>query len=281
MANMSGKRVLVTGGTAGIGKQTALELARIGAEVIIVGRNAEKTAAVVESLRQATGAATVDSLLADLSSMASIRAFATAFLAKYDRLDVLINNAGALFVKREITVDGWERTFATNHLAYFLVAQLLLPALERATGARIVNVSSAAHSAAPLDFDDLMAERTRYRSFRQYGRSKLANIFFTQELARRLSDKNITVNCLHPGFVASEFLAKGGIWSLIKPIGYLFAVDVVAGARTSVYLASAPEVAGVTGKYFDKCKEKQPSKIAQDDAAARRLWQVSAQLCGL
>ncbi len=281
MVNMSGKRVLVTGGTAGIGKQTALELARLGAEVIIVGRNAEKTAAVVEALRRETGAATVDSLLADLSSMASIRAFATAFLAKYDRLDVLINNAGALFVKREVTVDGWERTFATNHLAYFLVAQLLMPALERATGARIVNVASAAHSAAPLDFDDLMAERTRYSSFRQYGRSKLANIFFTQELARRLSDKNITVNCLHPGFVASEFLAKGGIWSLIKPIGYLFAVDVVAGARTSVYLASAPEVAGVTGKYFDKCKEKQPSKIAQDDAAARRLWQVSAQLCGL
>jgi NAD(P)-dependent dehydrogenase (short-subunit alcohol dehydrogenase family) len=280
MANMNGKRVLVTGATAGIGKQTALELAKLGAEVVIVGRNAEKTAAVVEWLRQESGA-TIDSFLADLSSMASIRAFTTTFLAKYDRLDVLVNNAGALFPKREVTVDGWERTFATNHLSYFLVTHLLLPALERAERARIVNVSSAAHAAAPLDFDDLMAERSRYRAFRQYGRSKLANIFFTRELARRVAGKQITVNCLHPGFVASEFLAKGGIWTLIRPIGALFAVDVVAGAKTSVYLASSPEVAGVSGKYFDKCKEKQPNKIADNDAAATRLWQVSAQLCGI
>ncbi|HEX4457852.1 MAG TPA: SDR family oxidoreductase [Polyangia bacterium] len=280
MADMNGKRVLVTGGTAGIGKQTGLELAKLGAEVVIVGRNAEKTAAVVEWLRQESGA-TIDSFLADLSSMASIRAFATAFLGKYDRLDVLVNNAGALFPKREVTVDGWERTFATNHLSYFLVTHLLLPALERAERARIVNVSSAAHAAAPLDFDDLMAERSRYRAFRQYGRSKLANIFFTRELARRVAGKQITVNCLHPGFVASEFLAKGGIWTIIRPIGALFAVDVVAGAKTSVYLASSPEVAGVSGKYFDKCKEKQPNKIADNDAAATRLWQVSAQLCGI
>ena len=278
---MNGKRVLVTGATAGIGKQTALELAKLGAEVIIVGRNAEKTAAVVESLRKESGATTIDSFLADLSSMASIRAFAGAFLAKHDRLDVLVNNAGGLFPKREVTVDGWERTFATNHLSYFLVAQLLLPALERAERARIVNVASAAHAAAPRDFDDLMAERSRYRSFRQYGRSKLANIFFTRELARRVAGKQITVNCLHPGFVASEFLAKGGIWSVIRPIAGLFAIDVVAGAKTSVYLASSPEVAGVSGKYFDKCKEKQPNKIADNDAAATRLWQVSAQLCGI
>jgi NAD(P)-dependent dehydrogenase (short-subunit alcohol dehydrogenase family) len=278
---MNGKRVLVTGATAGIGEQTALELAKLGAEVVIVGRNAEKTAAVVESLRKESGAPAIDSFLADLSSMASIRAFAKAFLAKYDRLDVLVNNAGAFFPKREVTVDGWERTFATNHLSYFLVAHLLLPALERAERARIVNVSSAAHAAAPLDFDDLMAERSRYRAFRQYGRSKLANIFFTRELARRVAGKQITVNCLHPGFVASEFLAKGGIWSVIRPIGALFAVDVVAGAKTSVYLASSPEVAGVSGKYFDKCKEKQPNKIADNDAAATRLWQVSAQLCGI
>ena len=278
---MRGKRVLVTGATAGIGKQTALELAKLGADVIIVGRNAEKTAAVVESLRKESGSDAIDSFLADLSSMASIRAFAAAFLAKYDRLDVLVNNAGALFPKREITVDGWERTLATNHLAYFLVAQLLLPALERSAGARIVNVSSEAHAAAALDFDDLMAERSRYRSFRQYGRSKLANIFFTQELARRLSGKNITVNCLHPGFVASEFMAKGGLWSIIKPIAYLFAVNVVDGAKTSVYLASSPEVANISGKYFDKCKEKQPNKLANNADAAKRLWQVSAQLCGV
>jgi retinol dehydrogenase-12 len=280
MGDMSGKRVLVTGATAGIGKQTALELAQRGAEVIIVGRNAEKTAAVVAELRLQSGSTAIDSLLADLSSMASIRTFAAAFAAKYDRLDVLVNNAGAFYPKRDLTVDGWERTFATNHLAYFLVAQLLLPALEKAPGARIVNVASAAHAAAPLDFDDLMAERSSYRGFRQYGRSKLANIFFTQELARRLLPKKITVNCLHPGFVASEFLAKGGIWSLLKPISSVFALDVVAGAKTSVYLATSPEVAQVSGKYFDKCKEKQPNKIANDDAAAKRLWQVSAQLCG-
>jgi retinol dehydrogenase 12 len=282
MGDMSGKRVLVTGATAGIGKQTALELAQRGAEVIIVGRNADKTAAVVAELRQAaSGAATIDSLLADLSSMASVRALAASFLAKYDRLDVLVNNAGAFFPKREVTVDGWERTFATNHLSYFLLTELLLPALEKAPGARIVNVSSAAHAAAPLDFDDLMAERSSYGAFRQYGRSKLANIFFTRELARRLAPKNITANCLHPGFVASEFLAKGGIWSLLKPVASLFAIDVVAGAKTSVYLATSPEVAHTSGKYFDKCKETQPKKLAEDDAAAKRLWQVSAQLCGV
>jgi retinol dehydrogenase-12 len=281
MVNLSGKRILVTGGSAGIGKQTALELAKLGAEVIIVGRSADKTAAAVASLRKESGATAIDSLLADLSSMASIRAFSAAFLAKYERLDVLVNNAGAFNRHREVTVDGWERTFATNHLAYFLVGHSLLPALEHASGARIVNVSSSAHAAAPLDFDDLMCERTAYSGFKQYARSKLANIYFTRELARRLVPKKITVNCLHPGFVASEFLSKGGIWKLVRPLAYAFALDVAAGAKTSVYLASSPDVANVSGKYFVKCKEARPNKIAEDDAAATRLWQVSAQLCGL
>jgi NAD(P)-dependent dehydrogenase (short-subunit alcohol dehydrogenase family) len=157
---------------------------------------------------------------------------------------------------------------------------LLLPELEKRAPARIVNVASNAHSTAPLNFDDLMAER-RYSSFIQYGRSKLCNILFTRELARRLDPKRVTVNALHPGFVASEFLTKGGIWSVIKPIANVFAIDEVAGARTSVYLASSPEVEGVTGKYFYKCREKTPHRRARDDEAARRLWEVSERLTGL
>jgi len=277
MSDMSGKRVLITGATAGIGKRTALELLEMGAEVIIVGRNAEKTEGVVKELRTAMKSDKISFLLADFSSMASIRKLAAEFLAKYDRLDVLVNNAGAVNTKREVTVDGYERTFATNHLGYFLVAKLLLPALERAGSARVVNVASDAHRIAALNFDDLQAEKS-YSSFPQYGRSKLANIYFTRELARRVADKGITVNALHPGFVASEFLSKGGIWSVLQPIGNLFAVSVPAGAKTSVYLASSPEVAGVTGKYFYKCKEKSVKKFKGEDEAATRLWDESEKL---
>ena len=190
---------------------------------------------------------------------------------------MLINNAGAVNMTRETTVDGYERTFATNHLAYFLLATLLLPQLEAGAPARIVNVSSNAHRYGPLNFDDLMAEK-RYIGWLQYGRSKLANILFTRELARRLEGKPITVNCLHPGFVASDFLEKGGFWSFIKPLAYLFAIDETAGAKTSIYLASSSEVVGVSGQYFAKCKRIEPTRAAKDDLAAKKLWDVSEQL---
>ena len=274
---MDGKTVLITGGTAGIGKETALGLLRLGAHVVIVGRNPEKTRAVVDELKTKSGNPRVDSMLADLSSMRDVKRLAEEYRRRFAALDVLVNNAGAMNTSRETTVDGYERTFATNHLAYFLLANELLPALEAGAPARIVNVASDAHRNQSLDFDDLQAER-RYFSLGVYGRSKLANILFTRELAKRLQGRPITVNCLHPGFVASDFLSKGGIWTLLQPIANLFAIDETTGAQTSIYLASSPEVEGQSGGYYEKRKPKQPSRAAQDDEAAARLWDVSDQL---
>lgn len=277
---MEGRTVLVTGGTAGIGRQAAIALARKGARVVIVGRNPEKTERVRDELRGLTGNDRVESLLADLSVMTEVRRLAAEYTERYESLDVLLNNAGAVNMAREETAEGFERTFATNHLAYFLLANLLLPALQRAPGARVVNVASVAHQMGRIDFDDLQSARS-YEAWSVYGASKLMNVLFTREMARRLGDRGPTVNCLHPGFVASEFLSKGGIWKLIKPVGYLFAVTEEKGAETSIYLASSPEVAGVTGKYFAKCREAKPSRAAQDEAAAKRLWEESARLTGL
>lgn len=277
---LEGRTVLVTGGTAGIGRQAAIELARKGARVVIVGRNPEKTDRVRDELRGLSGNDKVESLLADLSKMDDVRRLAAEYTEKYASLDVLLNNAGAVNLTREVTVDGFERTFATNHLAYFLLANLLLPALQKRPGARVVNVASAAHQMGRVDFDDLQRARS-YEGWSVYGASKLMNILFTREMARRLGAQGPTVNCLHPGFVASEFLSKGGIWKLLKPVGYLFAVSEEKGAETSVYLASSPDVAGVTGKYFSKCREAKPSRAAQDDAVAKRLWEESARLAGL
>jgi NAD(P)-dependent dehydrogenase (short-subunit alcohol dehydrogenase family) len=249
--------------------------------VIVQGRDAAKTERVAGEVKHESGAGKVDHLVADLSSMQAVRGLAAEVKQRYGRLDVLLNNAGAMNVRREVTVDGYERTFATNHLAYFLLTNLLLPELAKGTKARVVNVASAAHRrGGPLDFGDLMAERG-YDMWKQYGRSKLANILFTRELARRVKDQGLTVNCLHPGFVASDFLSKGGLWALIKPIAYLFAIDEVEGAKTSVYLASSPDVEGVTGRYFVKCREAKPRPFAEDDEAALRLWKVSEQLTGL
>ncbi len=273
---MEGKTVLITGGTAGIGKQAALALLQQGAHVVIIGRNPEKTKGVVEELKTRTANPKIDFLLADLSSIAEVRRVAAEFIAKYPRLDVLLNNAGGMFPGRSTTVDGYERTMATNHLAYFVLANALLPVLEKSAPARIINVSSRAHVRGALDWDDMMAEKS-YSTWAQYSRSKAANILFTHELARRLKDKQITVNCLHPGFVASDFLAKPGFWSFIKPIAYLFAIDEIEGAKTSVYLASSPEVEGVTGKYFADSREIRPRAFAVDDVAAARLWELSEQ----
>jgi retinol dehydrogenase-12 len=272
--------VLITGSTGGIGKRAALVLAKQGWHVIVQGRDPAKAERAANELKQESGNAKIDFLVADLSSLKAVRALAAEVKQRYGRLDVLLNNAGAMNPKREVTADGYERTFATNHLAYFLLTNLLLPELQKGNKPRVVNVSSDAHRSGPLKFDDLMAERG-YTAFGQYGRSKLANILFTRELARRAKGVGITVNCLHPGFVASDFLSKGGLWSLIKPIAYLFAIDEEQGAKTSVYLASSPEVEGVSGKYFVRCKEKQPKRFAEDDEAARRLWEVSERLTGL
>jgi NAD(P)-dependent dehydrogenase (short-subunit alcohol dehydrogenase family) len=281
MASMTGKRVLVTGATAGIGLETARGLAKQGAEVIIAGRDEAKTKAVVEQLKASTGNQQLDFVLGDLSTLAGTRKVATDFLAKYSTLNVLVNNAGAIMMSREVTADGFERTFATNHLSYFLLTNLLLPALERGAPARIVSVASGAHQGAELDFDDLQSEKG-YAAFKAYGRSKLANILFTRELARRVKDKRITANCLHPGVVGSNFLAgKAGVWGAVGRFANLFMITPEKGAQTSLYLSTSNEVEGVTGDYFDKCRKASTSKPAQDDAVAAKLWAVSEKLVGL
>lgn len=281
--NLQGKTVLITGATSGIGEVSARELARMGARIVIVGRSAEKCEATVQAIRRETGNPDVEALVADLSSMSEVRRLAGQFLSKYDRLDVLVNNAGAMFANRIETEDGFERTFALNHLAYFLLTDLLLDRLKASAPSRIVNVASEAHRVAPkgLDFDDLQA-RNRYRGFRVYGASKLANILFTRELARRLEGTGVTANCLHPGFVATGFTSGNGLlgWAF-RRMAALFAIPPDQGARTTVYLASSPEVAEVSGGYFDKCKPRQPQPAARDDKAARKLWDVSEQLTGL
>lgn len=277
---MKGRTVLITGGTAGIGRHSALALAKLGARVVIVGRNPEKTTRVESELRAESGSASVESLLADLSKMSEVRALAAAATSRYGTIDVLLNNAGAVNLSKEITSEGLERTFATNHLAYFLLANLLLPALRRSEGGRVVNVSSAAHRMGRINFDDLQSTRF-YEGWTAYGTSKLMNILFTREMSKRLRGDGPTVNCLHPGFVASDFLSKGGVWSVIKPLAYTFAVREEDGASTSVYLASSPAVAGLSGGYFSKCKPRTPSRAARDEAVAERLWIESARLAQL
>lgn len=277
MSPMSEKTVLVTGATAGIGKIAAREIAKQGARVVIVGRNKDKTEGVVAQLKAAAGHDRIDFLLADLSSIGAVKRLGQQVVERYPKLDVLLNNAGAINMTRETTVDGFERTFATNHLAYFVLANAVLPSLRRAApGARIVNVSSDAHRVGALNFDDLQA--TAYNSWMQYGRSKLCNLLFTLELAERVKADGITVNALHPGFVASDFLSKGGLWKLVQPVANLFAINEDAGAKTSIYLATSPDVAQVTGKYFYKCKQRRPRSFALDAATAKRLWQVSEAL---
>jgi NAD(P)-dependent dehydrogenase (short-subunit alcohol dehydrogenase family) len=279
---MKGKVVLITGATNGIGKVTALELAKMGAMVVIVGRSAAKTAAVVRELRAQSGSFSVDSLVADLFSQAEVRSLAGRFRQSYTRLDVLVNNAGAVFSQRQETVDGYEMTFAFNHLAYFLLTNLLLDLLKASAPSRIVNVSSGAHTLGPLDFDDLMSKNYGLQGFKAYGQSKLANVQFTYELARRLEGSGVTVNALHPGGVNTGFgKNNAGVMKLAMKVFGLFSLSPEQGAQTSIYLASSPEVAGVTGKYFDRCKPVASSKYSYDESAQRRLWEISEKLTGL
>jgi NAD(P)-dependent dehydrogenase (short-subunit alcohol dehydrogenase family) len=303
--SMGGKTCLVTGATAGIGEVTARELARRGARVVIVGRSQQRCEATTEAIRRATGNSSVEFLVADLSSQAEIRRLAREFLERHRRLDVLVNNAGALFAQRRESVDGIEMTLALNHLAYFLLTTVLLDTLKASTPARVVNVSSRAHEDVKgLDFDDLQARAHAHRfwgygeskfasllftlfapmrhpAFLQYARSKLANLLFTYELARRLEGTGVTVNALHPGFVATRFMAGNGAlgWFMRRWAG-LFGLSEEEGAQTSVYLAISPEVEGVTGKYFAKQKPVASSLASRDEAAARRLWQLSEELTG-
>jgi retinol dehydrogenase 12 len=277
---MSGKVCLVTGATSGIGEVTAGELARKGATVVVVGRNPQKCEATVGRIRERTGNPAVEPLVADLSSQAEVRRLADEFGRRHGRLDVLVNNAGALLMDRRESVDGIEMTFALNHLAYFLLTNLLLDRLRESAPSRIVVVSSDAHRGVTMDFDDLEG-RAKYRGFRAYSRSKLANVLFVRELARRLEGTGVTANALHPGFVASGFFSGDGpAWWAMRRLAGLFAVTPERGAETSVYLASSPEVEGVTGRYFVKEKPVEPTSAARDVEAARRLWRVSEEMTG-
>lgn len=280
MADMKGKRCLVTGATQGIGRAAALELARRGASVVIIGRDAVRTPETAEALRKESGNPEVEALIGDLSCMTEVRRVAREYADRSPRLDVLLNNAGAMFGQRQVTQDGYERTFALNHLAYYTLTRDLLELLGRGAPSRVVNVSSVAHSMARLDFEDLMTER-RYTPMRAYGRSKLANVMFTFELARRLQGKDVTVTCLHPGMVRTHFGQGGNLSPIFKIIGPLlrpFTLTPEQGADTAVWLASSPEVEGVTGKYFVRRKERRVNAQARDAAACARLWEVSEHL---
>src|SRR5512141_2808785 len=246
--NMNGKICLVTGATNGIGKAAAQALAQMGATVVVVGRNAPKTAQLVEEIRAASGNQNVNSLLADLSSQHNIRRLAYEFKSSYPHLHVLLNNAGGTFTTRQLSADGIEMTFALNHLAYFLLTNLLLDTLKASAPARIINVSSNAHSGGKIDFDNLQGERS-YSSFGPYGNSKLANILFTTELARRLEGTGVTVNALHPGLTSTGFGQNnpGFLMKIMGAVIPLIARSPEKGAETSIYLAPSPEVQSITG----------------------------------
>lgn len=283
--NGHGKTFLITGGNTGIGKATATSLARTGAQVVFTARNREKGERALADIRRESGNDNVACMHLDLAALASIREFAEAFLAKYPRLDVLVLNAGLMVGSRTETADGFEMTFGVNHLGHFALTGLLLGRLKESEPARIVVVSSDAHRAARggLDFADLQA-RAGYAMWTAYGRSKLANLLFTLELAERLQGSGVTVNALHPGVVATDF---GGAEDTGRLIGFFMRafswamVSTEKGARTSVYLATAPEVEGVSGLFYARCKPKQPRRAARNREMARRLWQVSEELTGV
>ncbi len=276
--NIKGKTCLITGATQGIGLAAAIEIARAGARTVLVARNAARGDPAVKEVQVKSGNPDVSVLFADLSSQASVRKLAADFKASHDRLHVLLNNAGGVFMERVETVDGIETTFAINHLAYFLLTELLLDVLKASAPSRIINVSSAAHSGGHIDFDDLQHAK-KWSGMRAYSDSKLANVLFSYELARRLTGTGVTVNALHPGVVSTGFGKnnKGFLKALITLGGPLL-LSAEKGARTSVYLATSPEVEGVTGKYFDKRKAVPSKKESYDGGVAQRLWQVSEQM---
>jgi NAD(P)-dependent dehydrogenase (short-subunit alcohol dehydrogenase family) len=278
---MQGKTVIVTGASSGIGLIAARRLATMGARLLLVGRDRAKGEAALRDLKSAQPGIDARFFYGDLMMMAETRRVAAELLAVAPRIDVLLNNAGAIFQQREVTSEGLERTFALNHMGYFLLTSLLLDRIKASAPARIVNVASEAHRGAKLDFSDLQIAQG-YSGWRAYRRSKLANILFTRELARRLDGSGVTANCLHPGFVATGFGDNNaGIFRCVISLGKsLMAISPEEGAKTSVYLASSPAVAGISGLYFDKCAPRPPAKPAQDNAAATALWTASARLAG-
>jgi NAD(P)-dependent dehydrogenase (short-subunit alcohol dehydrogenase family) len=276
---MHGKAVVITGATSGIGEVAAEALARQGARVVFVARDPAKARAMLDRLIRANPDAAHDWVEADLSTIAAMKAAGKAVARKVSRIDVLINNAGAIFMRREVTADGLEKTFAVNHMAYFVVTAQLRSRL--APDARIVSTASVAHAYGNLDFDDLQSERG-YSGMGAYARSKLCNILWTRELARRLAGGEITANCVHPGGVRTGFGGNNrGLMKTLFGLARPFMLSPEQGADTLIYLASSPDVAGQTGGYWVRRRPTQPSAAARDPAAAERLWQVSAGLAGV
>ena len=278
---MQNQICLITGATSGIGQATATALAQMGATVIVAGRSEERCQNTVALIKSETGNPNVDYLLADLSVQVQVRKLAEEFKSRYERLDVLVNNAGAIFFRRQLSADGIEMTFAVNHLAYFLLTNLLLDTLKAGAPARIVNVASNSHLGQRLGFDNLELKRG-YNPMRAYGRSKLANLYFTYELARRLESTGVTVNAMHPGFVHTNIAANNGwLVRLFMPLVHLNSLTPEQGASTAIYLASSPEVEGVTGKYFVREREVASDPVSYDESAAKRLWELSEEMTGL
>jgi NAD(P)-dependent dehydrogenase (short-subunit alcohol dehydrogenase family) len=276
---MAGKTVLITGGTGGIGRATAEGLARMGARVAITGRDATRTRAAAAEIASDTGNPAVDAYGADMSSQAEVRRLAGEVLDAYPRLDVLVNNVGGFWATRRATVDGLEHTFAVNHLAGFLLTELLLERLRASAPARVVTVSSGAQAMGRLDFADLQAEH-EYSGQKAYNASKLANVVFTYELARRLEGTGVTANVLHPGVVRTAFAAEdpSTLWKIMIPLMRPLMKTPAKGADTVIYLASSPDVEAITGRYFVNRKPRKTNKASYDTAVAARLWQVSEQL---
>ncbi len=275
MPTMDGKVCVVTGATSGIGEATALELAQRGGTVAVVGRDASRTAQSVDRIRARTGNPSVLPFVADLSVRNQVRALARQIRSQHDRLDVLINNAGAIYSRRLLSSDGVELTWALNVVAPFLLTEGLLDLLRTSAPSRVVNVTSAAHRTGRMRFDDLEGRR-RYFGFRSYAQSKLALLLYTGELARRLEGSRVTVNAVHPGFVDSHFgrnngVVIGGFWRVVE---FLFGASPARGARTSVYLATAPELASTSGRYFRSGQVAVSSQASRDRESARRLWQI-------
>jgi NAD(P)-dependent dehydrogenase (short-subunit alcohol dehydrogenase family) len=276
---MQGKIVLVTGANQGIGKATAIGLARQGARVVLVSRNADKGRAALADVRAASATGDAQLIVADLSSQADVRRAAAELRTHHARLDVLVNNAGVFVPARHETVDGLEETFAVNHLAPFLLTTELLDLLKASAPSRIVTVSSEVHSGAKMAWDDLQFATQRYGGMKAYGQSKLANVLFTYELARRLEGSGVTANALHPGVIASGFgQTYPGAMSFFVKVARPFLLTAEEGAKTSIYLASSPAVEGVTGQYLSKCKPVKSNAVSYDEASQRKLWALSLEL---
>lgn len=282
MASLDGKTILLTGASAGIGRVAAAKLATMGAEMVLVARDRARLDAAVDEVKRLSGSQKVSSLVCDFASQAQIRRLAGEFRASHPRLDVLVNNAGSVSPSREVTEDGIERTFAVNHLGYFLLTNLLLDVLEKSAPARVVNVASIGHRQGTMDLDDPGFEKGGYFIMKAYSRSKLGNVLFTRELARRLEGKGVTVNALHPGAVATHIWSHAPWYTRpFIPLAKRFMIPPEKGADIIVHLAASPDLEGKTGGYYERYKLVPPSPLAQDDALARKLWDLSASLTHL